>query len=165
MSRRCTVCQHRKRTEIEREIVSGTPLKHLAKLFTLSRMSLTRHRDHHLPRVLVQAKEAESMTHASDLAQRLEALLDDAQRIRAQAEKAHDYRAALLGVRDMARINELLLEVRGELNRKPQVNVILPNQWINIRTAILFALDPFPEARTAVAQALSDVPKLAQGAQ
>ncbi len=160
MSRRCTVCQHYQRTEIEREIVSGIPLKRLAKLFRLSRFSLMRHRDHHLPEVIVQARHAEQITHADDLAERLEALLDDAERIRTQAEKAHDYRAALRGVCDMVRINEVLLEVRGELNRSPHVDILLSNQWLRLRTVLLHALEAFPEARAAVARALSDLPSV-----
>lgn len=163
MSRRCTVCLHHKRTEIEREIVSGVPVRWLARHFNLSRQSLYRHRDHHLPQLLVQAKQAQDLTHADDLAQRFEGLIDDAQRIRTLAEKHHDYRAALVGLRDIVRINEILLEVRGELNRNPQVNVMVSSQWLNLRTAILLALEPYPEARRAAAKVLSVTPQSVQG--
>jgi hypothetical protein len=41
----------------------------------------------------------------------------------------------------------------GELDA-PQVNVLLAPEWIGIRTGLLAALSPYPEARTAVAQRL-----------
>lgn len=157
MTQVCHVCTHSEREAIDRALVEGVDsLRDIAGRYELSKDSVARHADNHLPGTLVKAKEAEDRTHAEDLLQRFDALLEDAKRIGEAAEAARNYRAALAGVREMVRINELLLEVRGELNRNPIVNVIQSVEWVTVRTAVLKALEPYPEARIAVAKALSD---------
>jgi hypothetical protein len=49
---------------------------------------------------------------------------------------------------------ELLAKLLGELNDAPQVNVLVAPEWVAVRTTLLSALGPFPEARVAVANAL-----------
>jgi hypothetical protein len=49
---------------------------------------------------------------------------------------------------------ELIAKLIGELDERPQVNVLVNPQWITVRTALLSALAPYPEARSAVATAL-----------
>lgn len=154
MPRVCTVCTHKKRKAIDRELVAGTTFRNIAKRYGLSITALVRHRDDHLPETLIKAKEAEDKTHAEDLLERFDALLNDARRIGKKAESAENYSAALAGVREMVRINELLLEVRGKLDRRAQVSVVVSSEWTSIRTAILKALEPYPDARAAVVEAL-----------
>jgi hypothetical protein len=71
-----------------------------------------------------------------------------------RAEAVGDYRTALQGVREARACVELLLEVEGELDRRPQVSVLLAPEWLNVRAAVLVALQPYPEARVAVATTL-----------
>ena len=52
---------------------------------------------------------------------------------------------------------ELLAKLTGELDDKPEVNIVLSPQWLTIRGAILEALEPFPEARVAVGARLLTV--------
>lgn len=49
---------------------------------------------------------------------------------------------------------ELLAKLLGELSEAPQVSVTLSPDWVAVRTALLAALAPYPEARTAVAERL-----------
>jgi hypothetical protein len=51
---------------------------------------------------------------------------------------------------------ELLARLVGQLKDSPglNVNVILSPQWITLRTVLLGALEPYPDARLAVAQAI-----------
>jgi hypothetical protein len=46
---------------------------------------------------------------------------------------------------------ELLARLIGELDEKPQVNILVSPEWIAVRAAVLEALAPHPEARAAVA--------------
>ena len=46
---------------------------------------------------------------------------------------------------------ELLAKLLGELDERPQVNVLISPEWVNVRAALLAALLPYPEARLAVA--------------
>ena len=50
---------------------------------------------------------------------------------------------------------ELVAKLLGELDESPTINVTLSPEWVSIRTLIVQALQPYPDARQAVAQALS----------
>lgn len=55
---------------------------------------------------------------------------------------------------------ELLAKLTGELDERPQVNVLNVSaspEWLGIQSSMLEALAPYPEARTAVAGALTDL--------
>ena len=53
---------------------------------------------------------------------------------------------------------ELLAELLGELDERTQVNVLVASpEWLALRLAILRALEPYPQARLAVVEALKDV--------
>jgi hypothetical protein len=72
MPRPCTVCQHPQRLEIDKALVAGDAIPAIIARYstlscTLGRMALQRHKDEHLPRVLVQAQEAEEREHALDV--------------------------------------------------------------------------------------------------
>jgi hypothetical protein len=45
----------------------------------------------------------------------------------------------------------------GELNRQPQVNILIAPEWLEVRAVLVQALQAYPEARTAVAAALAGV--------
>ncbi len=42
----------------------------------------------------------------------------------------------------------------GELDDRPQVNVLVAPEWLAVRSAVLAALAPYPAARVAVANRL-----------
>lgn len=52
---------------------------------------------------------------------------------------------------------ELLAKLAGQLDERPQLNVILAPEWQRVRRALLEALLPFPQARTAVAASLASM--------
>jgi hypothetical protein len=47
--------------------------------------------------------------------------------------------------------------VYGELQTQPTFNIIMAPEWVEVRTVVLQALDPYPDARLAVAGALKKV--------
>ena len=49
---------------------------------------------------------------------------------------------------------ELLAKVEGQLKDTPQINFTLNAEWIELRTIMMTALDSYPEAKLAVANAL-----------
>lgn len=104
----------------------------------------------------MQSQEAAEVAESDTLVREIRALKQDADRIRESAERAGDLRTALAGVRELARLIELQAEMLGELNRQTVVNILVNPQWITLRGAVLRALDPYPDARLAVAEALSD---------
>jgi hypothetical protein len=94
---------------------------------------------------------------ADDLLEQLQALRNKAMALLLKAEAAGDYRTALAGIRESRACIETLLEVEGELDRRPQVTIVTNPQWIEIRSVILTALQTHPEARSAIVRALGKV--------
>ena len=124
MPRACTVCTHSERPAIDRELVGGTAaIRNLAERFGLSPAALLRHRESHLPRLLVKAKAAEEQAEAGTLLAKLEKLEARIARALDQAEASKDYRGVFAGVREMRELVRLLGELRGELESGPRVQV------------------------------------------
>ena len=153
MARRCTICRHPQRTEIDRAIVehSGT-LRELVKRYGVSLGALSRHKAEHLPRELAKAKEAMEAAGADTLLEQIEALKGRAERILSKAEKKpKTWYVALGAIREMRQTLELLARITGELDERMQVNILASPQWLAIQGVIVAALVPFPEAAAAVA--------------
>jgi hypothetical protein len=151
MPRVCTICTHPDRAEIDRALVSGEALRGIARRFAASEDACFRHRSDHLPAHVATAKAAADVAQADDLLSQVRDLHRLALHLLARASAAGDLRTALAGVREARACIETLLEVEGELDRRPQVNVLIAPEWVMVRSALLEALAPYPEARAAVA--------------
>jgi len=152
--RTCTVCAHPDRGEIEKCLVESVPYRIIASRFGTSATSLQRHKSEHLPSHIAKAQEAAQVANADDLLKQLKALRNKAISILQKAETAGDYRTALMGIREARGCIEVLMEVEGELDRRGVVNITVSADWVEIRSAMLVALHPYPDAAQAVAAAL-----------
>jgi len=155
MPRQCTVCQHRERDAINRELAGNTAIPALAAKYRVSEDALLRHKANHLPAALAKAEAAREVSRADDLLAEVNKLKAKAIGLLLKAEVAGDYRTALAGIREARSCLELLLEVEGEINRAPQVNVVISPEWLALRRVIVHALAMHPEAQRAVVMALS----------
>lgn len=151
MPRTCTVCSHPQRPEIDRALVAGESFRNIAERFGTSPTALTRHKKEHVPGHVAKAQEARQVADADDLLQQLRALRNKAISILQKAEQAGDYRTALAGIREARGCIETLMEVEGELDRRGVTNIAISADWVEIRTVILAALLPYPDAAQAVA--------------
>ncbi len=151
MPRVCSVCTHPQRPEIDRALVDGATFRNIAERFGTSPTALTRHKKEHVPGHVAKAREAKQVADADDLLQQLKALRTKAISILQKAEGAGDYRTALAGIREARGCIETLLEVEGEIERRGVTNIVISADWVEIRTVILAALQPYPEAAQAVA--------------
>ena len=152
MPRTCTICAHKKRSAIEKAVLAGEGLRAIAGRWSVSRSSLMRHRDDHLAAAVVKANGAAEAAHGDDLLAKLESIESEARGILKDAKKAKDLRAAVMAIRELTRLVDLLARLRGELQNSPTV--------INVQVlapVILSALEGFPEARLKVAERLSEI--------
>lgn len=156
MPRICAVCNYPGREEIDRLLVEGEPYRSIAKQFTLSEAAVYRHKGH-LNGALTKAKEAEAVSHADNLLDQVKDLQAKALSILSQAEAKEDYRAATGAIREARGCLELLAKLLGELNDRPQVNILISPEWTQLRTLILEALEPYPQARVAIGEALEGI--------
>jgi hypothetical protein len=157
MPRRCTVCYHPERHSIDEALVSGSPYRSVAKRFGLSESAVYRHKAEHLPAHLLKAREAEELARADDLLDQVSHLQTHALDIFERAENAGDLRTALAAISQARGNLELLGKLAGELDERPVMNVLVSTEWATIRAALMDALSPYPEARSAVSGRLLEL--------
>jgi len=155
MPRKCTVCEHEKVEEINRLLLEGVSLRNIAKQYSVTAASLHRHKKH-IPSTLSKAQEAQEVARADTLLDQVVELRDRALSILTKAEQAGDLKTALQGIREARGCLELLAKLQGELQEGTTINILVNPQWIELRTLILKALEPYPEARLRLAQALKE---------
>jgi len=153
MPRTCTICGHVDRVAIDQALINKASLRNIAERFGLSTTALHRHKSDHLPAALTQAKAAGEIMRADDLLGQIQDLQKKTLAILARSQ---DDRIALVAIREARSNLELLGRLLGELQTQPIVNIWVNQEWIELRTMILIALEPFPQAKLALAAALSE---------
>lgn len=157
VGRTCLVCDNPKRDEYDQALALGkmTPAQ-VARKISVHRSSVTRHmKNHLLPQVRADVEEDPTLGQVNIL----DELRNLYRRMRLHLERAEkaDNWQAIRGFHSEARQDlELLAKLLGQLDERPQVNLLVSNEWAVIRMAIMQALEPYPDARLAVAKALTD---------
>jgi hypothetical protein len=160
-----SITRHEARAQIERDLAIGLPLRRLAKKYGLSKDALHRHRKK-LPPQLRAAMLAQSLRPEVDLealrttesegllvnlaAQRAKLLLwQDA------AASSEQFQVASAISAQVHRNLELVGKLIGEFSQhhiSTSVSVLISPEYLELRSALLRALQPFPDARAAVVQ-------------
>lgn len=118
MPKPCSVCTHRDRDAIDRDVIAGNAITRLAKTYSIPESNLRRHRTH-VASVLARSNQARS----EDLMQYLLHLRSEAKRLQAAAEEKGDIRTALTAVREQTRLADLMAKIAGEI--KPSTTQVL----------------------------------------
>ena len=156
MAQRCTVCNHKEIDKINERLIEGATLESLSTAYKVTVAALNRHKNNHLPAHLVKAQEAKEIAAASNLMERVAGLESKADDIYLKAMQAENLNAAIGAVRELRAVTELIAKLTGELQHQTvnNNNIVVMPEWWGIRTAILKALEPYPEARQAVIKAV-----------
>jgi len=153
--RSCTVCAHPKREEVDRALVEGVSAAEISGRYrTVGERAVRRHRSNHLPAKLVMAEKAAEVAQADNLLDQVGDLQRRALAILDMAEEAGELRTALSAIREARGNLELLAKLLGELDERPVVNLNVSPEWLELRAVIVGALEPHPEAMSAVVGAL-----------
>lgn len=112
MTMTCRACRSEIRDEIDHSLVSAIPLRSIADRSNVSKTSLIRHRDAHLPAVLADSKRAEELTRADVLASTAAGLLDRALGLLERAEAGGDLRGATGALKECRATVELLAKLK-----------------------------------------------------
>lgn len=173
MPRRCTICEHPQQREIDKALIAGSTLQHLSGLFGVSLSALFRHRKEHLPALLAKAKSAEppsqavelethqqavnakALAHALDVVQQLKAINSACLEVLKQARSQAQAKILLQAVDRIHRQIEFQARLLRDLDEEETSPNSFEEQWSAVRQLVIEALSPYPEARLAVAQALS----------
>ena len=154
--RKCSICSHPRKLAINREIVRGTSESKIADQFDVSKSALGRHRrGGHLDAQLKRAAEREALD-ADSLLEDLITLRAAAVGLMQKAERAGSYSGAASALNAAHRVTETMAKMIDALSSSATVNVLSINgeAWTELRSKILAALEPHPEARYAVLEAL-----------
>jgi hypothetical protein len=170
--RRCTVCHHIERAQIELLIARGASRRAVAKHFSdLSADAIYRHWNKHVPDHVKAAHKIEVLKPGAELNKLVEeesiGLLNHLQRIRGVLYVAFDAAAEVGDGHGLATIASqlhqnlrLAAQKTGELQQHSQTqinNLILAPDYLNLRARLIAALRPFPEAARAVAEAFRSI--------
>jgi hypothetical protein len=161
MARNCTVCDSAGRDAIDRELVAGRSMRSIAQRHGVGEYAVARHRDNHLSAALVATVRNSEGRRARTLLSRVEGIVSEAESILTGAKDSGKVSAALAAIRELRGLYELLGRLTGELkpdNAVTVVNVQQDPEWLAIRSRLLLALAPFPDARSAVVAALAGEP-------
>ena len=157
MARTCTVCSHPEKEEIDRLLVRGDSIAGIARDFAVSEDALKRHFDNHVPKTLAASPSAKEITDADKLLSEIEEVKNRALRLLDKAENAQDtrvYGPPSQYLKEFREYVRLMAELSGKLAAQPQITIINHPQWIELRTVIIEALDPYPDAKAAVVRAI-----------
>ena len=152
MARPCSVCTHPQRAEIDLLLATGTPSTQVAERYGLVDRSVRRHAANHLPLVVQEAARADEEARNLDVLTEVKRLYGRAVTILDGADD--DPGTALRAIREARETLALVGRLLGELDERPVVNVLVSQQWVEVRAVLLSALSPYPEARAAAASAL-----------
>lgn len=159
MPRRCTVCDHDEYHAINVDLLNRVPYRRIAARYGLSEAAVRRHSQEHIPDLLLKAYEAIERDDAEDLAGELVKVKADVHRLKQKAEEEGDLRTALLGCDKALKALELQAKVEQLIQTQPTVNIALIEhpEWQRIEDVLTRALEPYPAARYAVADALKEL--------
>ena len=167
MSRQSSIVKHVDRAAIERDLAVGIPLRRLAKKYGIDKSALYRHRKK-LPPQLRAAMLAQSLRPEVDLEKlrvtESEGLLVHLASQRARlllwqdaCASAEQFQVASAISAQIHRNLELVGKLVGEFasyHRVTNVSMMISPEYLELRSALLRALEPFPDARRAVADAI-----------
>ena len=159
MARPCTVCTSLDRDAIDLELTGSATLASIAAKHGVTTDSLRRHKARHVtPALVAVARRRLSEAGAVTAYQRLEELVLRANRLLDRAERKGALVAGAQILGQLRQTLETVARITGELDTRSQVNVlnvVASTDWQELRAVILAALVPYPDARLAVASALT----------
>jgi hypothetical protein len=169
-----TIARHEARAQIERDLALGVPLQRIAKKYGVSKDAAWRHKKK-LPPQLKQALLAGSLRPEVDLDKlRIsegEGLLANLAAQRARLLLMQDWAQETEQISIAAQISaqihrnlELVGKYLGEFAQHhvtTSVSLLVSPEYLTLRTELLRALAPFPDARKAVADALGKIERKA----
>jgi len=152
MPRPCTVCTHEQREAIDKALVSGEAVTSVqSRYVSVHKMALYRHKDEHLPARLAKAHDAAEVAAADSLLEQVQFLRGRAMTILDRAEADGLLMPALAAIREARGCLELLGKLLGQIDERPQVNLVLAPQWPRLVQGLREVLAPHPAILAQVA--------------
>lgn len=155
----CKVCSSPFVEQINNDLLaSHLSYAELEKKYHISRSVLCRHKQHMKAQLMNRPETDIVPAEPSSIMQRLHDLETRAENIYTEAILSDDRLNAIRALQEIRNTLKMYAEITGELSHAQilQQNVFISPEWLTLRNSILQALEPFPEARQAVIEALND---------
>ena len=153
---KCTVCSHAQVESINMELMEGVALQKVADKYGLSKTPLHRHKTNHMTGQLAKTQQAQLTARADSVMNQLAEITARANGIFEQA--SDNPSLALRALKELRETANLCAKLTGELKEAQTVinnnTLVITPEWVSMRSAILRALTPYPEAKQAVIAAL-----------
>jgi hypothetical protein len=172
----CTICRHEHRALIESTRLAGASLDTIAAKYSVSRDSVHRHMKSHVPddlkaellaSVPLEQLAAEAAREGLSVLQYLALTRSTLTRQMQLAASVNDHHATATVARALNETNRLIAGITGELSTiAARNNINITNnvavlqehpEFVRLRTGLLRALGPYPEARAAVVAMLHEL--------
>ncbi|TFH54369.1 MAG: hypothetical protein E4G89_00070 [Methanothrix sp.] len=151
---RCKACNHPGHEEHDKALLTGKLSdSDYAKIVGCTSKSIARHRAH-IVREIAQSAQAQVIISADELFKSVQDEAVVVRELRDTARNEGDIELALKAVDRALKCIELYAKIQGIIKDQPTININLNAEWIALRTTIITALEPFPDARRAVVDAL-----------
>ena len=155
---RCKCGQYPGHLELDKAYLNNEiSLQQYADKVGCAKPSVERHVKGHLPGALLKAKDIEDVANGDSLLDELKKARDRTYTLLDKAEAAANtkvYGAPVAYLREIREQLKFMAELEGRLATQPQINITLNAEWIELRTLIINALGPYPNAREAVVHAI-----------
>lgn len=166
MGRKCSICTHPERLDIEVDILNSVPYRSIGEKYKTSHTSVRRHFENgHISPETMQAEKLRKIAYSNDLLEKLMYLQNEALRVLDEAKDPEDGNplTVLNAVGKVHSMIETQAKLAGRL-KEQEINILINPTWLSLKQEIFQALIPFPDAQAAVFAAvaggdLSDVQK------
>jgi hypothetical protein len=153
----CSICKDSRIVEINSRIASNEKLADISRELAVSEDALSRHKDRCIITALSATPNTKDVINGDNLLAQLQEARAKAIELLDMAIAAGDtkvYGPPSSYLSEIRQQIKLWAELEGRLASQPQVNITLNAEWIELRSTIIRALQPFPDARRAVIDAL-----------
>jgi|SRR5215217_1466010 len=158
MPQACTVCSHEERFKIEDAIWSGGVKRRIAAQYGLSESAVRNHiKEGHFDELIRLAREGERLAKAEAILDRIEFLHEKSIEIFEEVWGKKKARDALFAISQARENLKLIAEVRKFVGPGDTYNFYNAPQYIELRGVILRVLEPYPEIRSELAEALREL--------
>ena len=155
---RCKCGQYPGHLELDKAYLNNEiTLQQYADKVGCTKPSVERHVKGHLPEALLKAKDIADVANGDSLLDELKKAQERAYTLLDKAEEAANtkiYGAPVAYLREIREQLKFIAELEGKLSSQPQITIINHPEWVELRTLIIGALEPYPDARQAVVHAI-----------
>ena len=158
MGNRCKTCLHKKRMEIEEDLLNSVPYRSIGEKYGISHTSIRRHFENgHIDKDMVEASKLKRIAYSENLLDKLLYLQHETLKVFQEAKEEALGKQLSVAVSALSRAHDMMKTqamLAGQL-KDQEINILINPTWLSLKQEIFQALKPFPDAQAAVFAAVA----------